>query len=116
MNEELRTLCSRQIPGDTYRALKISANFSDRTFKHILAPVWLVRYRYGTRNFQVVVNGVTGKIAGGRPYSAVKIVLAALAALIAVGIAILLGSLDERQSRSGAEFSTAVAHAGSASN
>ena len=31
---------------------------------HTDQPVWLVRYDYGTRNFQVLVNGYTGKVAG----------------------------------------------------
>lgn len=85
MNDELRQLCVRQIPGDTYRNLSVHADFHDQTFKHILAPVWLLTYSYGARSFQVVVNGVTGRIAGSRPWSAIKVagvVLLAVAVLI----------------------------------
>jgi hypothetical protein len=116
MDEELRTLCSRQIPGDTYRGLRISADYSARTFKHILAPVWLVSYRHGTRNFQVVVNGMTGKISGDRPYSAAKIALAILLGIAAIGIIALLGSLDEQQHRSARGSRHAVAPAWFASS
>ena len=56
--------------------------FSDQTFKHILAPVWLLTYIYGAKSYQVVVNGVTGKIAGSRPWSWIKISLVVLVALI----------------------------------
>ncbi len=64
MTGKLRTMCGDQVPGDTYRALQVDANFSDQTFKHILAPVWLLTYVYGKTSYQVVVNGVTGSLAG----------------------------------------------------
>jgi Zn finger protein HypA/HybF involved in hydrogenase expression len=75
MMEHLRELCAEQVPGDTHRNLVVNATFSDQTFKHILAPVWLLTYVYGAKSFQVVVNGVTGAIAGSRPWSAIKVTL-----------------------------------------
>ena len=42
----------------------VDTQFTGCTFKHVLVPVWLVRYTYGHRVFQVVVNGYTGR--GGR--------------------------------------------------
>jgi len=84
MEEELRQLCGKQVPGDTYRNLKVDATFTDQRFKHILVPVWLLTYNFGTRSYQVVVNGVTGDIAGGRPWSWVKITLLVLAAILFV--------------------------------
>src|SRR6185295_2444397 len=59
MQAELENLCGRQVPGDTYRNLVVNATFHDQTFKHILTPVWLMTYVYGTNSYQVVVNGVT---------------------------------------------------------
>ena len=41
-----RELCAQQVPGDTHRNLVVDATFSDQTFKHILAPVWLLTYIY----------------------------------------------------------------------
>jgi hypothetical protein len=75
MSEELRRLCGEQVPGDTYRDLVVAERFSEQTFKHILVPVWLLTYVYGTKSYQVVVNGVTGTIAGSRPWSWVKVTL-----------------------------------------
>jgi hypothetical protein len=52
-------------------------------------PIWLLTYRYGTSTYQVVVNGVTGRIAGERPWSWIKItllVLLALLVLLVVGL------------------------------
>ncbi|TAG10377.1 MAG: zinc ribbon domain-containing protein [Verrucomicrobia bacterium] len=84
MEQIVRQLCSQKVPGDTQRNLQVQSHFSGRTFKHILVPVWLVSYNYGAKNFQVVVNGYTGKIAGEHPLSWVKISLAIIAALILV--------------------------------
>ena len=40
-------LCAQQVPGDTYRNLRDLPEFSGRTFKHVLVPVWLLTYTYG---------------------------------------------------------------------
>jgi hypothetical protein len=73
MDDKLKALCGSQVPGDTYTNLQVSAQYSARTFKHILAPVWLVTYTFGPRTFQTIVNGYTGATAGDRPISWVKV-------------------------------------------
>lgn len=82
MMAKLRAMCGAQVPGDTYRNLEVDADWSGQTFKHILAPVWLMTYVYGTKSYQVVVNGVTGKMAGSRPWSWIKIALLIIVAII----------------------------------
>jgi DNA-directed RNA polymerase subunit RPC12/RpoP len=82
MEATLRELCGRQVPGDTYRNLNVDARFSNQTFKHILAPIWILMYVYGTNSYQVVVNGVTGRISGSRPWSWIKVSLVILLAVI----------------------------------
>jgi ribosomal protein S27E/uncharacterized membrane protein YidH (DUF202 family) len=84
MMGETQQLCSQQVPGDTQRNLQVNADFSRQTFKHILAPVWLMTYTYGTKDFQVIINAVTGKIDGEYPKSWIKITLAVLAFIIVV--------------------------------
>jgi ribosomal protein S27E len=86
MEAKTRELCVQQIPGDTYRGLDVDATYAGRTFKHILVPVWLVSYTFGSRGFQILANGYTGTLAGDRPYSWVKIFFAVLAALIVAGV------------------------------
>ncbi len=81
MDDLLRSACAQQIPGDTYRNLQISPEYSSQTFKHVLLPVWLLTYTYGTKTYQVAVNGVTGKITGEYPLSWVKITIAVVLAL-----------------------------------
>lgn len=90
MEQHTRALCAAAVPGDTQRNLQVQSHYSARTFKHVLVPVWLVGYTYGSRNFQVVVNGYTGAIAGERPYSVGKILLAVIAALLVLGVLLLL--------------------------
>jgi Zn finger protein HypA/HybF involved in hydrogenase expression len=82
MEAELRNLCAAQIPGDTYRNLQVQSVFSNQRFKHILVPVWLLTYVYGSTSYQVLINGVTGKVAGGRPWSWIKIALLIVLAVI----------------------------------
>lgn len=82
MEATLRELCAREIPGDTYQNLRIHPSYSDQTFKHVLLPVWLLTYTYGTKNYQVAVNGYTGKISGDYPLSWVKITLLVILAII----------------------------------
>lgn len=91
MSAKLEQLCGRQVPGDTYRNLRVSANWSGQTFKHILTPVWLLTYDYHGKSFQVVVNGYTGAIAGRYPKSWVKIFFAVLLVLAFVGLVIFFG-------------------------
>jgi hypothetical protein len=82
MDAKLRSMCAQQVPGDTHRNLQVFADFSGQTFKHILAPVWLLTYVYGKTSYQVVINGVTGQMAGSRPWSWIKIALLILLAII----------------------------------
>jgi len=91
MEAKLRALCRAQVPGDTCRNLEVDASFSGQTFKHILAPVWLMTYQYGRKSYQVVQNGVTGKVAGHYPKSWIKITLAVLAVLVVVFIVLSMG-------------------------
>ena len=84
MEGALRELCAHEVPGDTHRNLVVNATFTNQTFKHILAPVWLLTYVYGASSYQVIVNGVTGRIAGSRPWSWIKITLLVIVAIIIV--------------------------------
>jgi hypothetical protein len=84
MTRKLFEMCAAEIPGDTYRNLEIHPVFSAQTFKHILVPVWLLSYLYGTKSYQVVVNGYTGVMAGQYPKSAWKIAFLVLLAIIAI--------------------------------
>jgi hypothetical protein len=92
MEAELKGLCAAQVPGDTYRNLQVSSRFSNQSFKHILAPVWLLTFNYGSANYQAVINGCTGQIAGAYPKSWVKICFLILAIIVALGVGLLIAN------------------------
>ena len=94
MDGQLRDMCAREVPGDTQRNLQVQRQYSGRTFKHILVPVWLVGYTYGSKTYQILANGYTGQIAGERPYSWVKIAFAVLAVILLI---VLLAPLFVQQ-------------------
>ena len=92
MDSEIKSLCSAEVPGDTHRNLQVDSDYSGQTFKHILVPIWLLTYNYGTKTFQVVMNGYTGTIAGKYPKSWAKITFAVLGILLALGVFLLLSN------------------------
>ena len=91
MHETLEGLCAAEIPGDTYRNLVVHTSYTRQTFKHILAPIWLMSYTYGARAFQCVQNGVTGAIEGEYPKSPWKIAAIVLVLFIIVVIVLSMG-------------------------
>ena len=91
MNAYIRNLCAQAVPGDTYRDLQVHPTFTNQRFKHVLVPIWLMTYTYKATSYQVVVNGVTGKMSGGRPWSWIKIALLVLLAIIVIA---LIGMAD----------------------
>ena len=93
MMAKLTALCGAEVPGDTYRNLRVEADWSAQTFKHILAPIWLLSYSYGARKFQCVMNGVTGAIRGQYPKSPWKVALLILAVIV---VFVVVASLQGR--------------------
>jgi len=84
MEMKLRQLCAAQVPGDTHRNLQVAGDYSGQTFKHILVPVWILTYTYGATSYQVIANGVTGRMGGQRPWSWIKITLLVLLVLFLI--------------------------------
>lgn len=74
------------IGGDRQQVGEVETAVSEVTFKHILLPVWLAAYKYQGKSYRFVVNGQTGRVEGERPYSAWKISLAVLGALLAAAL------------------------------
>ncbi len=90
MEAEMVRLCAAQVPGDTHRNLQVQTDYSGQTFKHILVPIWLLGYDYGATNYQVVINGYTGAMAGKYPKSWVKIGFAVLGGMALLGFLLLI--------------------------
>ena len=73
------------IGGDEQRIHSRDTTYRDETFKHILLPVWMATYRFKNKPYQVMLNGVSGKIDGDRPYCPFKIAGAITGVLVLLG-------------------------------
>src|SRR5688500_11658115 len=82
----IRSAIDRDIGGDHQRIHSVDTRYFDVTFKHALLPVWISAYRFHDKTYRFLVNARTGEVQGERPYSAWKIALAVLAAVIAIAI------------------------------
>jgi predicted RNA-binding Zn-ribbon protein involved in translation (DUF1610 family) len=84
------------LPGDTHRSLQLATQFSHIASDLCLLPVYIFNYRYQSKTFRVLINGQTGKVAGDKPLSPVRIGIAVGAGIFLVLIAIILWALFSR--------------------
>ncbi|GAA2382904.1 hypothetical protein [Dactylosporangium salmoneum] len=87
--------CRDDIGGDEQRVDRMHTQYNDVTFKLMLLPVWIAAYLYAGKTYNIQVNGVTGEVAGERPYSAGKIALAIISAVVVIALIIVLFSLGK---------------------
>lgn len=92
MDAALRDEAKRRIGGDAQRITSIKSTYDALTYKHLLLPLWMMAYRFKEKIYQVVVNAGTGEVQGDRPYSWLKITLAALAGAALIAIIALIAS------------------------
>ena len=85
MERTIRATVEQDIGGDHQVINSLDIRHTDITFKHVLLPVWISAYRFKERVFRFLVNARTGEVQGERPWSWIKITLAALAALAVIG-------------------------------
>jgi hypothetical protein len=84
--------CAGDVPGDTYRDLRVSNEVDEVFWKHVLLPIWTLSYEFRGRTWPVLVHGQTGRVVGRAPWSWPKIaLLVATAALIAL-VVVVVGS------------------------
>jgi DNA-directed RNA polymerase subunit RPC12/RpoP len=93
MEEVIRQDVRRDIGGDHQRIHTLATRHSDVTYKHVLLPLWICSYRYRDRVYRFLVNARTGEVQGERPWSWVKI---GLAALVVLAVALLVWQLEGR--------------------
>ncbi|WP_309297960.1 hypothetical protein, partial [Mycobacterium kiyosense] len=78
------------IGGDHQRIHGLRTTWNYLGFKHILLPLWLLTIMYSDKPFQVCINGLTGEVAGDRPWSKVKLAIAITVAVLVVILAIAI--------------------------
>ena len=89
MQPQIQSAVMADIGGDRQRIHSMSTQYRDKTYRHLLLPLWVSAYQYAGKTYRFLVNGQTGAVRGERPWSVVKIVFAVLA-----GIAILAGGYE----------------------
>lgn len=67
---------------DKVMDVKLQPNFYNETYKHVLLPVYATSYSYNGKNFNVLINGETGRMKGDYPKSPVKIAILVILSLI----------------------------------
>lgn len=90
MQKVIHEDCRQDIGGDEQRVSSMNTHYAALMFKLILLPVWIAAYLHAGKTWQVQVNASTGEVMGDRPYSAVKITLAVIAAIILIVAALLI--------------------------
>lgn len=85
MKRRIEQSIRQDIGGDQQRITQMQMRHHDTRFKHILLPIWSSAFKYQGKVYRFVVNGRSGKVAGERPYSIIKIALAVIAGLALVG-------------------------------
>jgi len=91
MDGEIRLAIQKEIGGDEQRVHHVDTHLADITFKHILLPVYVCAYTFKEKLYQFIVNAQTGEVQGERPWSLIKISLAAFTAALTIGVIIYFG-------------------------
>lgn len=50
-----------------FRNFQMAIDFQDESWRYVLLPVYMATFSFGKTQYQVLINGQTGKIAGRRP-------------------------------------------------
>ena len=84
-----RDLSGKVFPGKDKRNLQSGeTNWSGITYKLGLLPIYVGSYHYRGKDYQIYVNGQTGKVAGLKPVDRVKQIL--FWAMVAAGLIVLV--------------------------
>ncbi len=83
------------IGGDKQRIHTLNTHHWDERFTLVLLPIWMSDYRFGGKDYHVVINGRTGEVRGQRPVAWWKVVVAALLVLGLVAAALLIAGASE---------------------
>lgn len=84
IDEDLESRIKSKIGGDEIRNLNIDTEYDDRTYKHILLPLWNATYTFKNKIYHFMVNGETGSVSGKVPRSGWKITFFVLFCIIVV--------------------------------
>jgi len=95
IERNLTAMAEREILGRGYDKASvhgIDVTYENVKYKHVLLPAWFSSFSYNGKNYLYIINGETGKVAGQRPYSAIKIIVFILAIIAVIALFIMLTS------------------------
>ena len=93
IRKSLVSVAEQQIKDRGYDRAEVKSlgvELYDVGYKHLLLPAWVSTFAYRGKSYLYLVNGETGKVVGGRPYSIPKLVAAILAGLAVLTLVILV--------------------------
>lgn len=91
--------CAGDVPGDTYRNLRVHNQIDDVRWKHLLLPIWSLQYELRGKPYTVLVHGQTGRVVGRAPYSWAKILSLVLVVLLVALVVVVLANSPVVQGR-----------------
>ena len=71
---------------DVVDYLNVSTTHNNVTYKYVLLPVYHLNYKYGKKDYSVLVNGNTAKVTGKSPVSPWKVIACVLGGIVLLGI------------------------------
>ena len=71
---------------DEVMDVRVSADFREETYKHVLLPVYTTAYTYKGKRYHVLINGQSGKVEGDYPKSPVRLAGIVLAVVILLAL------------------------------
>jgi hypothetical protein len=95
-DEREQTNVASFLPGDEHRNLDVSTSFSNIQSDLCLLPVYVLSYHYSGQLYRFLVNGQTGRCAGDKPVSKVRVGVTVvgvvlMVAAVAIAVAIMSG-------------------------
>ena len=90
LKSNLSSKLRRDHHADRVKDINMSTNYSNITFKYLLAPIWLAAFKYNSKVYNIVINGQTGKINGESPVSKIKVAIAIAIAIAVIALLIFL--------------------------
>ena len=76
--------------GDVFKDFKYNRENMLLAFRHVLVPVWIATYQYRGQNFQLMINGQKGFVAGDKPLSMRKIWIAIITGIVSISLMVWL--------------------------
>ena len=90
MDAVIRRSILSQYSYDTVDYLNVSTTHEAVTYKYVMIPVYVGNFNYKKKLYNFFVNGVSGKVSGKTPVSALRVLIAVgLGLAAAAGIAFL---------------------------